>query len=92
MRFLHELIRWYKLNHGIGKAMCAAGAEIMACPHCGDGTPIYRSAYDSGGTPLSFTVCLWCEGFIEYSPTLGRPHEPYASARDVRLERRQSKP
>lgn len=82
MNPVRPLVRWYKLSHGVGKEMRDRGAELMACPHCGDDTPVYRSAYDSAGTPLSFTVCLWCEGLIEYSGPTDEAHEPYATIRD----------
>lgn len=92
MGLLHRMVRWYKFNYGIGNAMRSAGAELLPCPHCDTETPIYRSTYDSTGDPISFSICLWCDGFIEYSDTIGRPHEPYASVQEIQLDGRRSKP
>ena len=52
------------------------GATIRACPHCHQRTPIYRSKYTTAGEPLTFTVCLWCDGLIEY-PRANSPQKPY---------------
>lgn len=60
------------------------GAEVMACPHCGRGTPVFRSDYDRTGTPLSFTVCLWCEGYLEWNGYTGKAHKPYTGLKRVR--------
>jgi hypothetical protein len=92
MGLVHRVLRWYKLNYGVGNTMLAEGAELLACPHCETDTPIYRSAYDSAGDPVSFSVCLWCGGLIEYSDLSGRPHEPYVSARDLQLDQHRSRP
>lgn len=88
---LHRVVRWVKLNHGVGKEMRSHGAEILSCPHCDRDTPVFRTEYSSTGTPISFSVCLWCDGVIEYGPGAARPHEPYATARDIQADRRQSK-
>jgi hypothetical protein len=92
MGLIHNAVRWYRFNHGDGKRMLDRGAELMRCPYCEEETPIYRSAYDSTGMPISFSVCLWCEGILEYSGASRHPHEPYATAREIRAERQRSKP
>lgn len=92
MEFIQNVVRWYKLNRGIGKRMLDQGAELMPCPYCESETPVFRSAYNSTGMPISFSVCLWCEGILEYSGASRRPHEPYATARDLQTGERRSKP
>lgn len=89
---IQKVVRWYRFNHGIGKQMLNQGAELLPCPHCGRETPVFRSVYDSAGMPISFSVCLWCDGFIEYSGASLQPHEPYATARDLQTEGQHSKP
>lgn len=83
MSLIHAVRKWYKLNLGRGKAMCENGAEILSCPHCGDETPVYQTEYASDGTPISFSVCLWCQGSIEYGELSDQPHEPYLSAAEA---------
>lgn len=80
MGFVYAFRRWRKLNRGHGRAMRDAGAAVMACPHCGNDTPIYRSEYDADRRALSFSVCVWCEGYIEYDGTT--PRTPYATEHD----------
>lgn len=83
MRVIHSVRRWYKLNHGRGKEMRENGAEILSCPHCEDDTPVYQTEYGSDGTPVSFSVCIWCEGPIEYGELSEQPHEPYLSVAEA---------
>jgi len=45
------------------------GATVVQCPRCGNETPVYETSYDASGEPLSFSVCLWCSGYVEYDPT-----------------------
>lgn len=92
MKLIYRMVRWLKLNYGVGKTMCTNGAEVLSCPHCDHETPVYRSDYDSTGAPLSFSVCLWCDGLIEYGGATMDPHEPYASAKDLQTDHRRSKP
>lgn len=86
MGLFKKVVRWYKLNHGVGDTMLTAGAELRPCPHCAAETPVYRTTYDSSGNPVSFTVCLWCAGLIEYSGAVGHPHDPYASVQELRAD------
>lgn len=86
MEFVREAVRWYRLNRGVGKRMLSEGAELLPCPHCERKTPVYRSAYDATGDPISFSVCLWCMGLIEYSGVSRRPHEPYATAKEIQAK------
>lgn len=86
MEIIHTMVRWYKFNYGVGREMRAQGAEVMPCPYCGHDTAVYQSDYDPTGDPISFSVCLWCEGFIEYSGATTRPHEPYATVRDLQTD------
>lgn len=79
MRVFHKLIHWYRLNHGIGEKMRDKGAVLMPCPHCEAKTYVYRSQYDETGMPISFSICLWCEGVIEYGGLDIFPTEPYRS-------------
>ncbi|ADB63351.1 hypothetical protein Htur_4550 (plasmid) [Haloterrigena turkmenica DSM 5511] len=90
MGLVQNVVRWYKLNHGVGKQMLDRGAELLSCPHCHEETPIFRSSYDSLGNPLSFSVCLWCDGLVEYSDGVSQPHAPYATARDLQGDRPES--
>lgn len=92
MGLVQNVVRWYKLTYGVGKQMVADGAELMSCPYCEAKTPVFQSAYNSAGLPISFSLCLWCDGFLEYSGASLQPHEPYATARDVQAEERHSKP
>lgn len=89
MGIVHKIVRWYKLTYGTGKEMCENGARIAPCPHCGNDTPVYRSSYDSKGEPLSFSVCVWCDGLIEQRPDALAPHSPYATREEIdRVNRR----
>lgn len=90
MNPIQRLVRWYKLNYGIGNAMLEEGAELLPCPHCETRTPVYTSTYDSAGEPVSFTVCPWCTGLIELREPKRDPHEPYRGSRERRLNRRRS--
>ena len=92
MGILQTAIRWYRLNHGGGKRMLEHGAELLPCPHCETETPVFESTYDADGMPGSFSVCLWCDGLIEYDPAVARPHEPYVITDDSRTEEPRSKP
>lgn len=92
MGLVQNVVHWYKLNHGVGKQMVDNGAEHMVCPYCDAETPVFQSTYNSSGLPISFSVCLWCDGIIEYSGASLQPHEPYATARDLQTEDRRSKP
>ncbi len=92
MRIVQNVIRWYRLNHGVGKEMLESGAELMPCPYCEKETPVFQSTYNSAGLPILFSVCLWCDGFIEFSGASLEPHEPYATAHDPQTEERHSKP
>jgi hypothetical protein len=67
--------------------MVEAGATPMRCPHCDAETPIYASEYDTAGNPVSFTVCLWCGGIVEFSEMTEAPHEPYATTGDLPMNR-----
>ncbi|MDY6817184.1 MAG: hypothetical protein SVG88_00875 [Halobacteriales archaeon] len=71
--------QWYRLNWGMGKQMRQAGATIRQCPHCQEPTPVFESEYDTDDDPITFTVCLWCDGLIEYRPDVSQPYPPYAS-------------
>lgn len=86
MGLITRVVRWYKLTYGVGDTMLSAGAELLPCPHCGAETPVYHTTYDATGDPVSFSVCLWCEGLIEYSTAVGHPHHPYATAQELRAE------
>ena len=92
MEIVRQVIEWYRFNRGVGKRMLDDGAEPMPCPHCERETPVFRSSYDSTGDPTSFSVCCWCGGLIEYSGASRRPHEPYATAREIQAERRRPEP
>ncbi len=92
MSLIQYVVRWYRLNCGVGKQMLDQGAELRSCPHCTEETPVYRSGYDSLGNPISFSVCLWCDGLIEYSDGVSRPHAPYATTRDLQGDRPASRP
>lgn len=83
MRVIHSARKWFKLNLGRGKAMCENGADVRSCPYCENDTPVYRTEYGSDGTPVSFSVCVWCQGLIEYGELSDEPHEPYLSAADA---------
>ena len=83
MGLLHTVVRWYKLNRGRGKEMRARGAILATCPHCDHDTPVFRTEYDSHGHPLSFSVCVWCTGYIEYDGTTATAHEPYATIQEI---------
>lgn len=83
MGLVHDLRKWYSLNWCQGKAMRENGAEILPCPHCGAETPVYQSDYGNDGWPMSFSVCLWCNGAIEYSELGSDPHEPYLSTKEA---------
>ena len=85
MQFIHRLKRWYSFNRGRGREMLAAGATPRQCPHCGVETPVYRSSYDRTGSPVSFSVCLWCDGFIELDDLSNEPREPYATPTELRV-------
>jgi hypothetical protein len=87
MLLIHRLRQWYIFQYGRGKTMRDHGATLLPCPHCGNETPVYHSSYDTAGNPIDFSVCLWCEGLIEYSGMTTDPHEPYASAKDVQQTR-----
>ncbi|MFB6130559.1 MAG: hypothetical protein ABEJ28_07040 [Salinigranum sp.] len=65
--------------------MLAAGATPMCCPHCGAETPVYESDYDESGDPVSFSVCLWCDGLVEFDARTGEVHEPYEDPAGVRM-------
>lgn len=90
MGIIHALIRWYRLNHGIGKAMDENGAELVSCPYCGNETYVYRSQYNDIEMPTVFSVCLWCDGIIESGKRNKYPSEPFGS-RERRAERGRSK-
>lgn len=92
MGIIQNVVRWYKLNLGVGKQMVNEGAALMSCPYCDEATPVFQSTYNSDGLPISFSVCLWCNGFIEYGRTSLQTHEPYATAQDSQTEERESKP
>lgn len=92
MSLIHRLHRWYVLKRGLGRAMLERGATIKVCPHCEQETPVYRSEYNDQGDPVTFTVCLWCGGFMELSGLSSRPHPPYAKAKDVQASLRRSRP
>jgi hypothetical protein len=81
MGTIHNVVRWYKLAWGRGRQMRQRGAIVETCPHCEKDTPVFRTEYDSRGNPLSFVVCVWCDGFIEYDGKTATVREPYA-ARD----------
>ena len=66
MGLIHKAVRWYKLNRGRGREMRTRGAIVATCPHCHNDTPVFQTEYDLQGNPLSFSVCVWCEGYIEY--------------------------
>lgn len=83
MGILHKAIRWYKLNRSRGKEMRMQGAVVATCPHCRNDTPVFHTEYNSYGTPLSFSVCVWCEGFIEYDGTTATAHEPYTTIKEI---------
>lgn len=83
MRVIHAVRKWYKLNLGRGRAMRRNGAVIRSCPHCEEATPVYRTEYGSGGAPVSFSICLWCDGPIEFGDPSDQPHEPYLSATEA---------
>ena len=87
MQPIHRLKRWYSFKYGRARAMIEAGASPMPCPHCDAETPLYPSQYDGAGSPVSFTVCLWCEGFVEFDGEAQVPHEPYAAVDDPRVSR-----
>lgn len=59
------------------------GAEVHSCPHCGNDTPVHRTTYGSDGTPISFSVCVWCQSPIEYGDLHEQPREPYLTAADA---------
>lgn len=59
------------------------GANVMACPHCGHDTPVFESEYDRARNPISFTVCLWCDGYIEWNGCSETPHVPYEQVTEV---------
>jgi hypothetical protein len=83
MGLIHRAVRWYKLNLGRGKEMRTQGAIVASCPHCGNDTPVFHTEYDSHGDPLSFSVCVWCAGYIEYDGTTATAHEPYATIQEI---------
>jgi len=83
MGIIHRLVRWVKLTRGVGREMRERGATVQPCPHCGNDTPVYRSAENDAGEPTSFSVCLWCEGLIEYGSIALAPHHPYASTEEI---------
>jgi len=83
MEIVHKVLRWYRLNRGRGKEMRAQGATIAPCPHCENDTPVFHTEYDSRGNRLSFSVCVWCEGYIEYDGTTATAHEPYVTIREI---------
>lgn len=83
MQPIHRLKRWYSFNYGRARAMVEAGATPMRCPHCDEETPLYASEYGGSGDPLTFTVCLWCEGFVEFDEEARTTHEPYAGGGDT---------
>lgn len=83
MGIIHEVLRWYKLKRGRGREMRASGAVVATCPHCERDTPVFATEYDTHGDPLSFSVCVWCEGFIEYDGTTATAHEPYATLEEI---------
>lgn len=58
MGLVQNVVRWYKLNHGIGKQMLDNGAELMPGPYCEAETPVFQSTYDSSGLLILFSVCL----------------------------------
>ena len=87
MGLIYRLRRWVKLGFGTGKSMREAGATVSPCPHCGRETPVYRSEYNRSGDPVSFSVCVWCRGFIEWSSGAAASHEPYASADEIQAHR-----
>ena len=91
MKLVETVKQWYSLTHGRGKRLLDQGAELMVCPFCEEETPIFQSEYNTAGMPVSFSVCLWCEGVIEYSEGAVAPHEPYATARDLQAEAGRSK-
>lgn len=71
--------------------MREAGATVELCPHCGKDTPVYPSSYGADGAPLSFSVCVWCEGIVEYGPDAATPHDPYAGAEAIRAAHEQKR-
>ena len=83
MGLIHKAVRWYKLNRGRGNEMRTQGALVASCPHCENDTPVFLTEYDSHGNPLSFSVCVWCEGYIEYDGTTATAHEPYATIKEI---------
>ena len=87
MQPIHRLKRWYSFNYGRAKEMVEAGATPMRCPHCDAETPLYVTEYDAAGEPVSFTVCLWCDGFVEFDEAADAPREPYAAGGDRRVNR-----
>lgn len=92
MGLVHDAIKWYSFTRGVGKQMLDHGATLMPCPHCEKETPVFQSAYNSAGLPISFSVCRWCDGIIEHSGATRHPHEPYATAREIQTKGRRSKP
>ncbi|WP_225333624.1 hypothetical protein [Halomicrobium urmianum] len=80
MGLLHTLRKWYALRLGSGREMRENGATLHPCPHCERETPVFETEYDRDGRPVSFTVCLWCRGLIEYGELSAEPHEPFLSA------------
>jgi hypothetical protein len=91
MGVVDRLRRWYVLTFGRGKRMLEHGAEVEPCPHCGDETPVYRSSYDRWLDPVTFSVCLWCDGLIEYDDRAVSPRPPFTSPGEVHA-REQSRP
>ena len=83
MGIVHKALRWYKLNRGRGKEMRTQGAIVAPCPHCRNDTPVFETEYDSHGNPLSFSVCVWCEGYIEYDGLTATAHEPYTTIKGI---------
>jgi len=77
---LHTLRKWYALRLGSGREMRENGATLHPCPHCERETPVFETQYGRDGRPVTFTVCLWCQGLIEYSELSTEPHEPFLSA------------
>jgi hypothetical protein len=86
MRILHTFRRWYRLHRGQAKQMRNRGAVVRSCPHCCQRTPVYHSKYTSVGEPLTFTVCLWCDGLIEYQRA-NSPQKPYTPRHSTRKPR-----
>lgn len=84
---LRRLRNWWSLRYGRARRMCKHGAVPKPCPHCDRTTPVYRTANAVTGEPTAFSVCLWCDGLIEYGDAQERPREPYTAAQEISTNR-----